>query len=327
MSTHFNSHRRFLCIAILFASWAALFAGTVAQAQSASLTGIVTDSSGAVVPNAKVELTETATQNKQTAASNQSGLYSIASIMPGQYSITVTAPGFQSELRQNVAVEVGAKLSIDFALKVGAESQQVTVDGSGEQINTTDAGVSTVIDQQFVANLPLNGRSFQSLITLSPGTIVVPSAGAGSSGEISVNGQRTEANYYTIDGISANTGASVSTDGYPGSGFSGATPQESALGTTQSIVSIDALQEFRSSTSSYSAEYGRTPGGQFSFSTRSGTDQWHGTAFDFLRNDDLDAANYFDITKLPERQNDFGGSLGGFLKIPRVWNPVHKTFF
>ena len=327
MPSRLNSHFRFICLAILFAAVTALFAGQVAQAQTASLTGIITDSSGAVVPNAKVELTETSTQNKQFATSNQSGFYSVASIMPGQYSISLTAAGFQSELRQNVAVEVGAKLSIDFALKVGAGSQQVTVDGSGEQINTTDASVSTVIDQQFVANLPLNGRSFQSLITLAPGTIVVPSAGAGSSGEISVNGQRTEANYYTIDGISANTGASVSTDGYPGSGFSGATPQESALGTTQSIVSIDALQEFRASTSSYSAEYGRTPGGQFSFSTRSGTDKWHGTAFDYLRNDALDAANYFDLVKLPERQNDFGGTLGGFLEIPRVWNPERKTFF
>jgi hypothetical protein len=156
---------------------------------------------------------------------------------------------------------------------------------------------------------------------------VVPSAGVGSSGEISVNGQRTEANYYTIDGISANTGASVSSAGYPGGGFSGATPQESALGTTQSLVSIDALEEFRESTSSYSAEYGRTPGGQFSFSTRSGTNVYHGTAFDFLRNDALDAKNYFDINKLSERQNDFGGTLGGAIRIPHVYDGRDKTFF
>ena len=312
---------------VLFAAFLTVCGGPLAQAQGAAMNGIVTDASKAVVPNVKVELLETATQSRQEVVTNQSGFYSISNIMPGQYAVTVTGTGFQTQVRNNVAVEVGAKLSIDFTLQVGSESQQVTVDGSGEQINSTDASVSTVIDQQFVANLPLNGRSFQSLITLSPGVTVVPSAGAGSSGEISVNGQRTESNYYTIDGISANTGASVSTDGYPGSGFSGATPQESALGTTQSIVSIDALQEFRSSTSSYSAEYGRTPGGQFSFSTRAGTDKWHGTAFDYLRNDDLDAANYFDTAKLPERQNDFGGTLGGFLEIPRLWNPAKKTFF
>jgi hypothetical protein len=224
-------------------------------------------------------------------------------------------------------VTVGAKISLDFTLKVGLQSEQVSVDGSGENINTTDASVSTVIGRNFVENLPLNGRSFQSLITLSPGVTVVPSAGVGSSGEISVNGQRTEANYYTIDGISANTGASVSSAGYPGGGFSGATPQESALGTTQSIVSIDALEEFRESTSSYSAEYGRTPGGQFSFSTRAGTNQYHGTAFDYLRNDALDAANYFDTTKLPERQNDFGGTIGGYIKIPHLYDGRDKTFF
>ena len=318
---------RLACLAALFACLTALMGGRIAVAQSASLTGIITDASGAVVPGVKVELVENATQTKQMAASNASGFYSIATVMPGKYTLTVMANGFQTEVRSNVAVEVGAKLSIDFALHVGSESQQVTVDGSGEQINTIDATVSTVIDRQFVENLPLNGRSFQSLITLSPGTEMVPSGGVGQSGEVSVNGQRTEANYYTIDGISANTGASVSTSGYTGAGFAGATPQESALGTTQSIVSIDALQEFRASTSSYSAEYGRTPGGQFSFSTRAGTNQYHGSLFEFLRNTDLDAANVFDTTKLPERQNDFGGTIGGFLDIPHLYNGRDKTFF
>jgi hypothetical protein len=318
---------RSICHIFIAAILAVFCCGTVALGQSAALSGIVTDSSSAVVPNVRVELSENSTQTKQSAVTNQSGFYTIPNVMPGQYEVTVSGNGFQTEVRKNVTVEVGAKISLDFALHVGAQTEQVTVDGSGAEINTTDASVSTVIDERFVENLPLNGRSFQSLITLSPGVTVVPSAGSGSSGEISVNGQRTEANYYTIDGISANTGAAVSTDGYPGSGFSGATPQESALGTTQSIVSIDALQEFRASTSSYSAEYGRTPGGQFSFSTRSGTDSYHGTAFDFLRNDALDAANVFDTVKLPERQNDFGGTLGGYLQIPRVYEPNKKTFF
>ena len=296
-------------------------------AQGAGFSGIVTDASNAVVANASVQLVESATQTRISAMSNGSGFYSIPNVMPGVYQVTVSAPGFETELRKDVTVNVGAKISLDFALHVGSQNEQVTVDGSGQEINTTDAGVSTVIDRQFVENIPLNGRSFQSLITLSPGVTVVPSGGVGSSGEISVNGQRTEANYYTIDGISANTGATTSTAGYPGGGFAGATPQESALGTTQSIVSIDALQEFRASTSSYSAEYGRTPGGQFSFSTRSGTNKYHGTAFDFLRNTDLDAANKFDTVKLPEHQNDFGGTLGGFLEIPHFYNGRDKTFF
>ena len=312
-----------ICMAIL----SAIFVAETATAQSAAFSGIVTDASGAVVPDASVQLVELATTARISVKTNRSGLYSIADVMPGKYVLTVSAPGFASEVRKDVTVDVGAKISLDFSLHVGSQSEQVTVDGSGEEINTTDAGVSTVINRQFVENIPLNGRSFQSLITLSPGVEVVPSGGVGSSGEISVNGQRTEANYYTIDGISANTGATTSTAGYPGGGFAGATPQESALGTTQSIVSIDALEEFRASTSSYSSEYGRTPGGQFSFSTRSGTNQYHGAAFEFLRNTDLDAANKFDTVKLPERQNDFGGSLGGFLDIPHLYNGRDKTFF
>jgi len=312
-----------ICMVILLS----ICAADMATAQSAAFSGIVADASGAVVPDASIQLVESATKTTLSASTNHSGFYSIPDVMPGQYDLTVSANGFAPEVRKDIPVSVGAKISLDFSLHVGSQSEQVTVDGSGEQINTTDAGVSTLINRQFVENLPLNGRSFQSLITLSPGVTVVPSGGVGSSGEISVNGQRTEANYYTIDGISANTGATVSSAGYPGAGFAGATPQESALGTTQSIVSIDALEEFRASTSSYSAEYGRTPGGQFSFSTRAGTNQYHGTAFDFLRNDDLDAANKFDIVKLPERQNDFGGTLGGFLEIPHLYNGRDKTFF
>jgi hypothetical protein len=298
-----------------------------AAAQSASINGLVTDSTNAVVPKVTVELLDPATQTKQTAVTNGSGFYTIPNVMPGQYTINVSGGGFQPETLTDVTVTIGAKVSLNFTLKIGPQTEAVTVDGSQEELNTTDASVSTVVNRNFVENLPLNGRSFQSLITLSPGVIVVPSAGPGSSGEISVNGQRTEANYYTIDGISANTGASVSSSGYPGGGFSGATPQESALGTTQSIVSIDALQEFRESTSSYSAEYGRTPGGQFSFSTRSGTNLYHGTAFDYLRNDALDAKNFFDTTKLPERQNDFGGTFGGAIRIPHVYDGRDKSFF
>jgi len=305
-----------------------LCAGAVpGWSQSAQISGVVRDRSAAVVANAQIELINEKTQVGLSTHTNGTGLYTMPSLEPGTYTLRISAPGFDTEVIHDVVVEVAGKLSRNVELKLGAQSEEVQVDGSGESINTTDASVSKVIDRRFVENLPLNGRSFQSLMTLAPGVLVVPSSGSGSSGEMSVNGQRSEANNYTIDGISANTGASVSSSGYPGAGFSGSTPQSSALGTTQSIVSIDALEQFRASTSSYSAEYGRTPGGQFSFSTRSGTNQWHGTAFDFLRNDALDAKNAFDTTKLPERQNDFGGTLSGFLDIPHIYNGRDKTFF
>src|SRR5258708_4451154 len=138
------------------------------------------------------------------------------------------------------------------------------------------------------------------------------------------------ANYFIVDGVSGNTGTQPGQFG-GGAGYAGAVPSGSVVGTTQSQVSIDALQEFRASTSTYSAEYGRTPGGQFSFITRSGTNEWHGSAYDYLRNDKFDANNWFNnslrIKRQPERQNDFGGTLGGPIIIPRLYNGRNKTFF
>jgi len=310
-----------------FAALFLLLLSAVGWAQNATIGGIVTDASGAVVPNAQAVLTNKATQVKLATASNREGVYTLAGVTPGSYDLAVTASGFKKDLKTGIVVNVGAKIELNIQLSIGGAAESVTTNASEQQIDTTDANVSTVIDRRFVENIPLNGRSFQSLITVAPGTQVVPSSGQGSSGEVSVNGQRTEANYFTVDGISANTGATVSSSGSIGAGFSGATAQGSALGTTQSILSIDALQEFRASTSSYSAEYGRTPGGQFSFISRSGTGQYHGTAYDFLRNDALDAQNRFDTSKLPMRQNDFGGSLGGPLAIPHVFSTHDKGFF
>lgn len=307
---------------------------TPCRAQDAQLAGTVMDSSNAAIANASVEITNTATQVKWTTRSNSEGRYLGASLVPGVYDVTVHAPNFETQLARDINVNVASKVSLNFVLHPGKVEETVTVDESGVQINTTDASVSTVIDHRFVEGLPLNGRSFQSLMTLTPGVAVVPSNGVGQSGELSVNGQRTESNYFMVDGVAANTGASVSSSGSTGAGFTGATPGETALGTTQSMVSIDALQEFRVLTSTYSAEYGRTPGGQFAFNTRSGTNQFHGTLFDYLRNDVLDANSWFNgynndppVAKQALRQNDFGGSLGGFVYIPHLYDGKGKTFF
>ena len=177
-------------------------------------------------------------------------------------------------------------------------------------------------------------RSFQDLILLTPGVVTTsPQAGAsiGSSGEFSVNGQRTESNYYLVDGVSANVGTISGAPSSATAAVSGSVPQSTALGTTQALVSIDALEEFRVQSSTYSAEYGRSPGGQFSFVTRSGTNQWHGTAFEYVRNDVFDANdwfnNYFGVAEPAERQNDFGGTLGGPVKIPGLYDGKDKTFF
>ncbi len=291
------------------------------------------DPSGAVVRKAQVTLTSVQTNAAQHTTTNADGFYSLPFVQPGKYTMTIEASGFASYEQTNITVETAQNLALHVRLKVGNASQSVTVDGSGINLNTTDASVSTIVDRQFVENIPLNGRSFQSLMTVVPGVSVVPSKGEGYGGEITVNGQRTEANYSTVDGVAANIGASPNVSpGFAG-GMAGATPGETMLGTTQSLVSIDALQEFRATTSTYSAEYGRTPGGQFSFSTRSGTNQWHGSAFDYLRNDAMDANNTFNkraapaIPRQAERQNDFGGTLGGPIFIPHLYNGKNRSFF
>ncbi len=299
-------------------------------AQTAQITGIVSDTSKAAVPNSSVEIVNQQTHETISTKTNGTGLYTAPALKPGIYRITVSGPGFATEIVDNATVTVAAKITLDFTLRPGGVNQTVTVDGSGLELNTTDATVSTVIDRQFVSNIPLNGRSFQSLLTAVPGVSVVPSTGNGESGEFTVNGQRTEGNYFTVDGVAANTGASPGGIGF-GGGFSGTTPNETVLGTTQSLLSVDALQEFRATTSSFSAEYGRTPGGQFSIVSRSGTDQLHGTAYDYLRNDALDANNTFNklngLPRIAERQNDFGGTVGGPVWLPHLYDGRDKTFF
>lgn len=198
-------------------------------AQSAQVTGVVSDSSKAAISGAAIEIVNEDTREIIQTRTNHSGLYTAPSVKPGHYTATVSAPGFEKEIVEHLVVEVAAKLSFDYVLHAGAVSQTVTVDGSGVSLNTTDATVSTVIDRQFVSNMPLNGRSFQSLLTLVPGVTVVPSPfGQGESGEIAVNGQRTEANNFLIDGVNANTGQANGYGGSPvwGAGFSGATPAE-----------------------------------------------------------------------------------------------------
>src|SRR5437867_2231136 len=189
--------------------------------------------------------------------------------------------------------------------------------------------------------MPLNGRSFQDLILLTPGVVTQtpqpfssPSgslAGLGTTGEFSVNGQRTESNYYTVDGVSANVGSAVGFNMIGGVAPSGSVAAGTALGTTQALVSVDALQEFRVQSSTYSAEYGRNPGGQFAFETKSGANQWHGTAYNYLRNNAFDANdwfnNYLGVKEPALRQNDFGGTLGGPIRVPGVYNGKDKTFF
>lgn len=287
-----------------------------AQTETATVSGRVTDSAGAVVPDVDVQLVNKDTSIAVATKTNRDGIYAIPSVKPGPYRILVVKDGFKEIVKTGLILNVQDSVVENFSLQVGSVSESVTVTSDQLNINTTDATVSTVVDRQFAENLPLNGRSFQTLIELTPGVVLTAPTGS-DNGQFSVNGQRAASNYWMVDGVSANIGVGIIVGGgaAPGNGFAGAIGSYSALGGTNSLVSVDALQEFRIQTSTYAPEFGRTPGGQISILTRSGTNQFHGTAFDYLRNDVLDANNWFanatGQSKPEERQNDFGGTLGG----------------
>ncbi|MGC2161536.1 MAG: carboxypeptidase regulatory-like domain-containing protein [Silvibacterium sp.] len=305
-----------------------------AQSTSATISGIVTDPAGRAIPQADIVMVNDGTGLQYPSKTNGVGIYSIPILPPGRYHMQVSKVGFKTVIKPDIILNVQSALGVNFNLPVGAASETVTVQVGNSLLNTTDASVSTVIERKFVQNIPLNGRSFQDLISLTPGVLTqspqTQYQEPGENGDFSVNGQRTESNYYTVDGVSANISAGYPS-GAPQTATGGGLGASTALGTTQSLVSVDDLQEFRVESSTYSAEYGRSPGGQFAIVTRSGTNMLHGSAFDYLRNDYFDANDWFNdhygdrISQL--RQNDFGGTLGGPVVIPRVYSGIGKSFF
>jgi hypothetical protein len=280
----------------------------LAQSDTATVSGLVTDSKDAVLVGAQVRATNVEAGTTSTALTNRDGVYVLRALRPGQYRLTVDNEGFQQIVLVGLTLSAQDAVGRNFTMQVGSIIQSVTLTASGEKVNISPA-VGTVVNQQFVQNLPLNGRSFQSLIGLTPGVVFVPDTGAGS-GEFSVNGQRSNSNYFTVDGVSANFGTS---NFFGPSTVGGTVPALTVAGGTNGLLSVDAMQEFRVQTSTFAPENGRTPE-QVSIVTRSGTNQLQGTAYDYLRNNFLDARNYFDQPPLPMpglRQNDFGGTIGG----------------
>ncbi len=319
-------------IIFLFVVWLFVIPRAIAQSPNGTISGFVLDPSGAVIAGAEITIMNDETRVQYFSKTNNDGIYVVPNLPPGSYRIQVTKIGFKTLIKPDITLNVQDALAINFTLPVGAASETVTVAGGAPLVSTQSASVSTVVDRKYVENMPLNGRSLQDLILLTAGVVTnnpQSVAGAGFAGEFSVNGQRTESNYYTVDGVSANVG--VSTGSAATAGTSGSLPAPTALGTTQGLVSLDALEEFRVESSTYSAEYGRNPGAQFSFATRSGTNQWHGTAFEYLRNNVFDANDwfndYFKREKPALRQNDFGGTLGGPVEIPWLYKGKNKTFF
>ena len=295
-----------------------------AQEGSATLTGFVQDPTKAVISGVKVTAIDTATNQRFEATTSRDGSYSIVALPVGPYQMQIEKPGFKTILKVDLFLHTQDALQINFEMAVGSTSESITVTGDTANLNTTDASVGTVIDRQFVESLPLNGRSFNTLLQLTPGVVIAPLFNGFEHGQFSIAGQRPDSNSFSVDGVSANFG--TSTSGSVGQSGTGTEQAFSALGGTSSLVSVDALQEFRIETSSFAPEFGRSPGGQVILTTRSGTNVFHGSTFDYFRNTVLDANNWFSdaaipqIPKSPEHHNDFGGVLGG---------PIRKdnTFF
>jgi hypothetical protein len=307
---------------------------TLAQSTDGTISGVVVDPFGKVIPAAEIEILNEATGVHYSSRTNDIGIYTVSILPPGQYRLQVSKAGFKTLIKPGIVLNVQSAVALNFTLPVGATSESVTIAAGTSPIDTTDASVSTVIDRKFVENIPLNGRSFQDLISMTPGTMTQSpqqlGQGAGYYGDFSIDGQRTQSNYYTVDGVSGNTSPGGAS-GFPQSATAGSVAASTALGTTQALISVDALREFRIESSSYSAEFGRSPGGQISFETRSGTNELHGSAFDYLRNDFFDANDWFNDhyrqTIAPLRQNDFGGTIGGPIKIPKLYDGRDKAFF
>lgn len=298
-----------------------------AQSSSGSLVGVVQDEQARSIAAAKVILLDPMKGQSRSTQTDQNGTFTFTQLAPSTYELQVEQDGFAKSRYPELVINANDQRSLQISLKIAARGEAVIVTADAPLISEAPS-VATSVDRKFIENQPLNGRSFQTLINLAPGVVLAP-ASLVNQGQFSVNGQRTGANYFTVDGVGANFGMPSATSPYEGSG--GSVPSFSSQGGTSSLASVDAVQEFTVQTSTYAPEYGRQPGAQVSIVTRSGTNALHGSAFNYFRNDKLDANNWFGnyngVARPPLRQNNFGFTLGGPVFIPKVYNGKNRTFF
>lgn len=319
-----RSNRPFFVILLLLVAYSSI---VWSQTATASLSGTVVDVQTATIAGAHVILTDITRNLQRITETDSHGLFTFPQAAPSNYHLRVERPGFATSEIPSLVLNVNDTISVRILLQVAQRQEHVVVQSETPLVSQSPA-VGTVITRPFIENQPLNGRSFQTLVELSPGVTLTPSS-LPTAGQFSVNGQRTSSNYFTVDGVSGNFGSTASVTLYESAG--GSIPSYSALGTTTSLASVDAVQEFSIQTSTYAPEFGRQPGGQVSIVTRSGTNSFHGSAYDYLRNSTLDANNYFananGLAKPAERQNDFGATLGGPVSIPNLYHGTDRTFF
>jgi len=281
---------------------------------SASLNGTVTDTTGAVVPKAAVTLTNVLTGISQTLPTNDAGRYVFLDIPPGSYSLRVSKEGFATTRQSQFALVVNQTATFDFVLSIGSTTQTVNVESAGVHVENSTAELGSVIQSQEVNDLPLNGRNFTELLTLSPGVSPIssdqnssgwPAQPIGSFTFPSVNGQTNRSNMFLLDGINNNA----------------------SFTSTYAVQPIlDDVQEFKVQSHNDEAQFGGVLGGIINVVTKAGTNQFHGDAWEFLRNDALDTRNFFFASRVPLKQNQFGGTIGGPVILPGH-NGRDKTFF
>jgi hypothetical protein len=297
------------CAAAWFVAALALAMPPTADAQNAELSGFVRDTQGRAVPDVDLTLIDRSTGVSARSQTNDRGIYTFVSVKPGVYDLKVAASGFTPTSKTGLSLNVGERAGLDVVLTVGGQTEEITVVARDTILRSTDGSVSTVLDRKFAENLPINGRTFGALLALAPG--VTPAATNLDGGQYSVNGQRAASNYLTVDGVSATSGSGRSLQNTA----AGQLPSSTITGGLSGLISLDALQEIRIQTSTFSPEFGRTPGAQISLVTRSGTNTLHGSAFEQFRDESLAANNWFlnrnGIAKAQLRQHQFGGTAGG----------------
>jgi hypothetical protein len=321
---------QWLCLAILLVCFCS---AAFAQTTSTAILGTVNDASGAVLPGAKVTVLNTKTGQKREDVTSSTGDYSFPLLDVGVYDVTVDAQGFKQEVRRGVILQINDKLRVDFALQVGATTEKVEITATTATLQTEEATLGQTIEQRRVEELPLNNRNLGVLAILQPGVQYGPRSGTDGQGF----GQRQGANGVPIPGVGLAFVANGQRETNQHATLDGVVATEARVNTIPFSPSPEAVQEFRVLSGSYSAEYGFNSGAQTIIVTKSGGNEWHGSAFEYLRNDIFDAENFFQnyfnapgaarSKKNSLRQNDFGGVLTGPLWIPKLYDGHNKTFF
>jgi len=292
----------------------ALFLATSAHAQvSASLSGTITDPTGASVPGATVTVTNLETGAVRTAISEPTGGYRLLSLPIGQFEVRVRKDGFQEEIRSGIRLVVGQEAVVDFRMRLGGLHEQIKVNSDAPLVSVTASDVSGLVGEQQVKDLPLNGRSFDLLLTLNPGVVNFTSQKTGGTGisnsttgnNFAVSGNRPQQNLFLLNGVE-----------YTGAAENNMQPG----GPSGMLLGVDAVREFDVLRDSYGAEYGKRPGAQVVMVTQPGSNHWHGGGYEFLRNNALDARNFFDQGPAPPfERNQFGASLGGPVQTDKTF--------